>query len=158
MTLALTIVIVAIDYWTGPLIEFEALFVVPVALAVGFTGRTWGLLLAGILPLCRLYYAMTQGPPWTLMQATINASIRIVVLGTFAFAVDHVRRSLSLARENAILKGILPICTECKRINDGAGRWNSFEQYVSERSGTSVSQTICPTCAKAHYGQTFDRR
>jgi len=158
MTAALTAVIVLVDYLTGPLIEFEAMFVVPVALAVWFAGRSWGLLLAGILPLFRLYYAMAQGPPWTLTQATINASIRIVVLGGFAFAVDHVQRSLVLARENAILRGILPICSECKRIDDGAGRWDSFEHYVSDHSGAKVSKTICPECAKAHYGQTFDRR
>jgi hypothetical protein len=157
MTLALSGVILLIDYWTGPLIEFEAMFVVPIAIAVWFTGRTWGLLLAGVLPLCRLYYAMTQGPPWTLTQATINATIRIVVLGGFAFAADHVRRSLSLARENAILRGMLPICSECKRINNGSGRWDSFEQYVSEHSGANVSRAVCPACA-ARYGQTYDRR
>ena len=61
--LVLSAVILVIDYLTGPLIEFEAMFIVPVALAVWFAGAAWGIALAVLLPLCRLYYAMTQGPP-----------------------------------------------------------------------------------------------
>jgi hypothetical protein len=157
MSLVLAVIILIIDYLTGPLIEFEAMFVLPVALAVWFTGSTWGLLLAVTMPLCRLYYAMTQGPPWTLFEATINATIRIVVLGAFAIITDRVRQSLDLAREVKVLRGMLPICRECRNMKIG-GTWASFERYVTEHSEGQVAHTLCPTCAQTRYRETFDRR
>ena len=157
MSLVLAAIILVIDYLTGPLIEFEAMFVVPVGLAVWFTGPMWGLLLAVTMPLCRLYYAMTQGPPWTLLEATINATIRIVVLGAFAIITNRVRQSLDLAREVKVLRGMLSICSECRNMKID-GRWASFERYVTEHSEGQAADNLCPTCAHARYRETFDRR
>jgi two-component system cell cycle response regulator len=69
-----------------------------------------------------------------------------------------VRQALALAKEVDVLRGILPICTECRKISNGHERWDSVEQYLSDRSEAKVSPTICPDCARAHYAQTYDRR
>ena len=158
LLLALSGFLLLVDYFTGPFIEFEATFVFAVGAAVWFVGRDWGLILAVILPVCRLSYAMTQGPPWTLTQATINAVIRIAVLAVFAFMAARVRSALALAREVEVLRGILPVCSDCRKIMDADGEWRSLESYVSTRSQATVAQTMCAECAKSHYGETFDRR
>jgi len=49
------------------------------------------------------------------------------------------------------LRGILPICSHCKKIRDDKGYWNQLEKYIQERSGTQFSHGICPECAKKHY-------
>lgn len=53
------------------------------------------------------------------------------------------------------LKGLLPICSYCKKIRDGNGRWNQIDAYINEHSEAEVSHSICPECARKHYPE-FD--
>lgn len=49
------------------------------------------------------------------------------------------------------LKGIVPICSHCKKIRDDKGYWNQLEVYVQKHSEADFSHSICPECAKKHY-------
>ena len=49
------------------------------------------------------------------------------------------------------LKGILPICSFCKKIRNDEGYWEQVELYVRERSAADFSHGLCPVCAKKHY-------
>lgn len=51
-----------------------------------------------------------------------------------------------LRRENRVLRGLLPICAECKRIRDQNGEWHDLERYIEEHSEASFTHTICPAC------------
>jgi len=50
------------------------------------------------------------------------------------------------------LKGMLPICSVCKKIRDDKGYWNQIEAYIRAHSGAEFSHGICPDCAKKLYG------
>ena len=54
------------------------------------------------------------------------------------------------------LKGIVPICSHCKKIRDDKGYWNQIEAYVQEHSAAEFSHGICPDCAKKYYPEFFD--
>lgn len=49
------------------------------------------------------------------------------------------------------LKGIVPICSHCKKIRDDKGYWNQLEAYVQKHSEAEFSHGICPDCAKKFY-------
>ncbi len=49
------------------------------------------------------------------------------------------------------LKGLLPICANCKKIRDDEGYWNQVEVYIRDRSDAEFSHSICPGCAKILY-------
>jgi len=49
------------------------------------------------------------------------------------------------------LKGLLPICSACKKIRDDEGYWSQMESYIQERSEAEFSHGICPDCAKELY-------
>ena len=49
------------------------------------------------------------------------------------------------------LKGILPICSFCKRIRDDQGTWQEVDHCIHDHSSAAVSHSICPSCVKAHY-------
>ncbi|MDK9706971.1 MAG: cache domain-containing protein [Desulforhopalus sp.] len=51
------------------------------------------------------------------------------------------------------LKGMLPICANCKKIRDDKGYWNQVEVYIQEHSDASFSHGICPECVKVLYGK-----
>lgn len=55
------------------------------------------------------------------------------------------QRVLALQAEMTQLRGLLPICSYCKKIREGEG-WVAVEHYVSKRSDAEFSHGICPTC------------
>jgi len=46
------------------------------------------------------------------------------------------------------LRGILPICSYCKKIRDDKGAWTQLEAYLSKHTDASFSQGLCMECAK----------
>lgn len=55
------------------------------------------------------------------------------------------------------LKGLLPICSSCKKIRTEDGYWKEVEQYVSERSDTQFTHGLCKECARDLYPETYER-
>jgi hypothetical protein len=53
------------------------------------------------------------------------------------------------------LKGIIPICANCKSIRNGSGEWEQIESYLRKYSDAEFSHGLCPDCDKKLYG---DRR
>jgi len=51
--------------------------------------------------------------------------------------------------EVRILRGILPICSYCKRIRDDENYWQSVDAYLSEHINAEFSHSICPNCYRS---------
>jgi len=49
------------------------------------------------------------------------------------------------------LRGILPICSSCKKIRDDEGYWTQIESYIQARSLAEFSHSLCMDCAKKLY-------
>ncbi|MBN1219298.1 MAG: hypothetical protein JXM69_10250 [Anaerolineae bacterium] len=54
-------------------------------------------------------------------------------------------------QEIKILRGIIPICTSCKRIRNDEGYWQQVETYISEHSEALFSHGLCPDCIEKLY-------
>lgn len=68
-------------------------------------------------------------------------------------AVVKLERALA---EVKTLRGILPICSFCKKIRDDDGDWNQVDVYVKERSDADFSHSVCPACMKEHYPDEYN--
>jgi DNA repair exonuclease SbcCD ATPase subunit len=55
------------------------------------------------------------------------------------------------------IRGLLPICSNCKKIRNDAGYWQQIEAYVSEHSLAEFSHGICPDCGKELYPDHWAR-
>lgn len=83
------------------------------------------------------------------------------VLGTYMDISDRKRTEEALERERSrvaaaleqvkTLRGILPICADCKKVRDDTGYWSQVEKYVAEHSEAKFSHGICPDCAAKLY-------
>jgi PAS domain S-box-containing protein len=51
------------------------------------------------------------------------------------------------------LKGLIPICSTCKKIRDDKGYWNLIESYIESHSDAAFSHGICPECSDRLYGK-----
>ncbi|MFP6584313.1 MAG: response regulator [Candidatus Hydrogenedentota bacterium] len=49
------------------------------------------------------------------------------------------------------LRGLVPICAQCKNVRDDEGFWHSVEHYFTSNSDTEFSHSICPDCREELY-------
>jgi len=49
------------------------------------------------------------------------------------------------------LRGIIPICCNCRKIRNGNGYWQLLEAYIQEHSEADFTHSICPDCAEQLY-------
>ena len=53
---------------------------------------------------------------------------------------------LNLEDQLRQLRGIIPICSYCKKIRDDDESWQQLETYISAHSDAMFSHGICPAC------------
>ncbi len=58
-----------------------------------------------------------------------------------SFQLEHINK----------LQGLIPICTECKKIRDDKGYWNQVDSYIKKHLEVEFSHSICPECSKKLY-------
>ena len=56
-----------------------------------------------------------------------------------------------LLQEIRVLRGLLPICSGCKRIRDENDRWWPLDAYVKANTDAEITHTICGDCAHVIY-------
>jgi len=49
------------------------------------------------------------------------------------------------------LKGILPICSFCKKVRDDEGYWRQVDVYIQQQTDVDFSHSVCPECVKKNY-------
>ncbi|MFH1059902.1 MAG: hypothetical protein V1797_14655 [Pseudomonadota bacterium] len=73
--------------------------------------------------------------------------------------VDAQTKVLSLANQELqkalddvrTLRGLLPICSRCKKIRDENGQWQNMETYISSRTPASITHGLCQDCLRLLY-------
>lgn len=58
---------------------------------------------------------------------------------------------LKAQREVRQLKGIIPICSSCKRVRVDADSWQQLEVYIREHSEADFSHGLCPDCVGKYF-------
>jgi DNA-binding response OmpR family regulator len=78
------------------------------------------------------------------LRARVQAGIRIVSLQErLAERVAELQDALSNIKQ---LRGLLPLCSYCKRIRSDENYWQQLDRFVTEHSDARFSHGICPTC------------
>lgn len=60
------------------------------------------------------------------------------------------RRILDSAAHIRELQGLVPICSYCKSVREDEDYWQRIEQYVSARTGSEFTHSVCPSCYEEH--------
>jgi hypothetical protein len=68
-------------------------------------------------------------------------------------ANQYLEKALKEVRQ---LGGLLPICSNCKKIRDSEDYWHQVEVYISSHSDARFSHSICPDCIKELYPDLCD--
>ena len=78
------------------------------------------------------------------LKARLEVGVRLVDLQhILAARVCELEEALSNNRQ---LRGLLPICSYCKKIRSDGNYWQQIESYIREHTDTDFSHGICPEC------------
>ena len=81
------------------------------------------------------------------LRARLYVGVRVVSLQErLANKVNELQATLDKVRQ---LRGLLPICSYCKRIRNDQNYWERVEVYVTEHTDAKFTHGICPTCLEA---------
>jgi DNA-binding response OmpR family regulator len=69
---------------------------------------------------------------------------------------ENVKELKKALAEVRTLKGIVPICANCKNVRDDQGYWNRVESYLNEHTEADFTHAVCPDCMKRLYPQFKD--
>ncbi|MCG8571832.1 MAG: response regulator [Spirochaetes bacterium] len=84
-----------------------------------------------------------------------------IVKGFEAGAIDYVTKPFNTVEllvrikthiEMKILRGLIPICSSCKKIRNDQGYWDEIESFFTEHTDLLMSHSLCPDCMKKIYG------
>ncbi len=65
---------------------------------------------------------------------------------------ERLIRELRSAVENVkTLRGLLPVCSSCKKIRDDQGYWQAVDAYIVRQGLGKVTHGICPDCIRKLY-------
>jgi len=148
----LSFLVLVADYFTGPIIQFPIVYIFPIVFVTWFNGRRWGFLFACILPFARIFFYFLCIVPWSSLEVVVNVVIRIIVFSLIVLLVDGEVKRRVLLKESRVLRGILPICSFCKKIRTENNIWIPLEEYINEHSEAEFSHGLCPDCLREHYG------
>ncbi len=117
-------------------------------------------LVAGHMDLLESLVEFSQHHEHLELDELIVAGLFMMVASTFVIyrqwrqALDARRRAernsaeLQVAmQEVKTLRGILPICFNCKRIRNDTGYWQQLEEYIGQHSEAMFSHGLCEECA-----------
>jgi len=83
------------------------------------------------------------------LHARVEVGRRMVEMqDALAARLEELRQALDQIKT---LRGIVPICANCKQIRDDQGYWNQVEDYVRAHTEAEFSHSICPVCMKELY-------
>jgi len=78
------------------------------------------------------------------LRARVQVGVRLVELQSMlADRVVELEEAIARVRQ---LRGLLPICSYCKKVRDDKNYWQQVEQYVSTHADVKFSHGICPDC------------
>lgn len=82
------------------------------------------------------------------LRARLQVGVRIVELQeSLAGRVRELEDALAQVKQ---LRGLLPICSYCKKIRDDQNYWQRLESYLGQHSGARISHSVCPECYENH--------
>jgi DNA-binding response OmpR family regulator len=85
------------------------------------------------------------------LRARVHVGLRILTLqARLAAQVQELNEALSSVKQ---LRGLLPICSYCKRIRSDKNYWQQVDHYIAEHTTAQFSHGICPSCYQAALAQ-----
>jgi MFS family permease len=154
LNICLAICVFALDTFVPLGIATGMLYVTPVAWLALWSSKKEASLVVAAAGICTAlsivgFLMIPHGVVWI---DAVNRAIAIFII--WMTAILSVLRKRA-EEETKILRGLLPICSYCKKVRDDKGYWKQIEVYIAANSQADFSHGLCPECGLRHYPDVF---
>jgi DNA-binding response OmpR family regulator len=74
------------------------------------------------------------------------------------FELERINQELKQSIETIkTLSGLIPICSNCKKIRNDDGYWQQLEEFIKEHSDAEFTHGLCPECEQRIYAKFFKK-
>jgi CheY-like chemotaxis protein len=88
------------------------------------------------------------------LRARVRVGVRMLELRRkLAERVRELEEALATVKT---LRGLLPLCSYCKKIRDDKNYWTDLEAYFEHVSEAQFSHGVCPSCYDVHLRPALD--
>lgn len=148
-----------VDYATGYEFGFFVFYFVPVAVAAWAIGATESYLMAALSSVVWLFADRYSENPASLINAFWNTIMRFISFLITGYSISRIRvlldeeRKISGDLREALgqvktLRGLIPICANCKKIRNDKGYWQQVEEYVERNTDAQFTHGLCEQCSE----------
>jgi len=85
-----------------------------------------------------------------IISITLSAGFAGILFYERKVREDKLKQAIE---EIKTLRGILPICSSCKKIRNDKGYWEQIESYISNHSDAEFTHGLCDDCVEKIYGK-----
>ena len=152
------------DYITPEAVTFSIFYLIPITVFLWFIGSraAWFMAFASVLVWPGDHIMMGDFSYFRSFFPYWEGAVRLGFYAIFIFSLVNIRDSISsLKSVNAALtealgevrrvRGLIPICSSCKKIRNESQEWVVLEKYIQDRSDAKFSHGLCPECMKTLY-------
>ncbi len=101
---------------------------------------------------------MKSGITESLDQIFTASFFMFVYFGLVNLNASRLERDLNSAKDKIeTLEKFLPICANCKKIRDDKGDWENVEDYISHKTSSKMTHSICPDCTLELYPELYKK-
>ena len=69
----------------------------------------------------------------------------------YELAEERAQKLEKAYKELKILRGIIPICSACKKIRNDEGYWEQVDSFITEHSEAMFTHGMCPECSETWF-------
>lgn len=91
-----------------------------------------------------VYYRLPPAPHRLYRAAVLTAAI---------FAVAFITVATTLIQQKKILKGLLRVCSYCRRVQVNEETWRQLEEFLTEKTLAEFTHGVCPECYQREIGK-----
>jgi hypothetical protein len=168
-TILLAVGIFVLDFFYPLGVAIGALYTPLVLITLWSSSRRFTLIVtagASTLTVVGLFYPLYGASDWLALTNRVLSLITIWVAAILVLLYkraekerDVLVRQLQDALANIkTLRGLLPICSSCKKIRDDHGYWNQLETYIGAHSDAEFTHGLCPECAQKLYPDYYESK
>ncbi len=168
-SLSLVLLIGVVDYLTGYEFGLDLFYLFPIAFATWYIGVRAGVFFAVLTVNISNLSDYLAGKVYTNFGLALwDSSIRFGFYLVVAVLIARLRTTMrerskligelqATLKEVKELRGILPICSSCKKIRTDEGYWQNVEEYISHHTNAEFSHGICQECAMKLYPRYYNK-
>ncbi len=90
-----------------------------------------------VIDIAALWFGGSSGEPDIFRGCVLTVATMVTAIVT----VGH-----TYVQQKQIIRGLLTVCAECRKIRVADEVWEQLDEYISEHSLALISHGLCPRC------------